>query len=454
MTSRLSRRSLLAATGASALLLPLLHQSRGFGAAPVFPKRVIFVVTGNGTIENSFWPTGGTGADLKLAAISSPLEAHKQKLIFPKGIDLRVWAENNPFGGNGDAHHCWGSVLTATTPATGDPPHDPGGPGLALASSQSIDQYIGQQLNKQKALPFPVLNVRAWGRDGSGYASLSWTGSKAPFSAESDPRKLFDSLFSGITMSAPDPALVRLRKKRQSVLDYVGASLDRQSKRLGTEDRQKIQLHLDAVRNIERQLEGGTVTSACKPPVLAATDFKAMENFPALIESEMDQIVMAMSCGLTRVSTLALGDGEDYNIFFPWLGIPHQGIEFPERHHHDISHRPGTDNTDKINCERWYISMVAKLMDKLAAVPEGDGTMLDNTLVFYMNSLNSGFSHTVLKVPVIIGAGANINIRTGGRVMELKNEAHNTLLAAVANAVDVPMDSWGDARFKGVLNLS
>jgi len=454
MKSRISRRSLLAATGASALLLPLLHQEQGFGATTTFPKRVIFVVTGNGTIEDSFWPTGSDGA-LTLAAISAPLEAHKQKLIFPKGIDLRVWAEDNPFGGNGDAHHCWGSVLTATTPATGDPPHDPGGPGLALASSQSIDQYIGQEFNKQKALPFPVLSVRAWGRDGSGYATLSWTGNKAPFSAESDPRKLFDSLFAGISKGAPDPALVRLRKKRQSVLDYVGQSLERQSQRLGTEDRQKIQLHLEAVRNIERQLEGGSVSSSCQPPTVdAGVDFGAIENFPTLIESEMDQIVAAMACGLTRVSTLALGDGEDYNIFFPWLGIPHQGIEFPERHHHDISHRPGVDNVDKINVERWYMSMLAKLFDKLAAVPEGDGTMLDNTVVMYMNSLNSGFSHTVLKVPVVVGAGANIAIKTGGRVIELKNEAHNTLLAAIANAVDVPMTAFGDPRFPGVLGLT
>lgn len=456
MTSRhLSRRSLLAATGASALLLPLLNQTRGLAATPAFPKRVIFVVTGNGTIENSFWPTGGIGADLKLAEITSPLEKHKQSLIFPKGVDLRVWAEENPFGGNGDSHHCWGSVLTGTKPATGDPPHDPGGPGLALASSQSIDQYIGQQLNKQKAMPFPVLSVRAFGRDGSGYSTLSWTGSKAPFSAESDPRKLFTSLFSGVSTGAPDPTLVRLRKKRQSVLDYVGKSLERQSQRLGTEDRQKVQLHLEAVRNIERQLEGGPVTSSCQPPTVpTGVDFKAMANFPALVDTEMDQIVAAMACGLTQVSTLALGDGEDYNIFFPFLDISQKGIEFPERHHHDISHRPGVNDHDKIVVEQWYLSQVAKLFDKLAAVPEGDGTMLDNTVVFYMNSLNSGFSHTVLKVPVVIGAGKNIAIRTGGRVMELKNEAHNTLLAAVANAVDVPMASFGDPRFPGVLNLA
>jgi len=166
----------------------LLTEELAFGADPVFPKRIIFVVTGNGTIENSFWPTG-TDGNLTLGEITSPLEAHKAKLLFPKGIDMRVWSEDNPFGGNGDAHHNFGAVLTATKLATGDPPHDPGGPGLALASSISIDQHIGRTFNAtaQTPLPFPVLSARAWGRDGTGYATLSWTGNRAPFSAESDP---------------------------------------------------------------------------------------------------------------------------------------------------------------------------------------------------------------------------------------------------------------------------
>src|SRR5882672_374356 len=250
--TRLSRRSLLAATGASGLLLPLLHETKSLGATPQIPKRIIFVVMGNGTIENSFWPTGSDG-NLTLGEITSPLEAHKAKLLFPRGIDMRVWAEQNPFGGNGDAHHNFGAVLTATKLATGDPPHDPGGPGLALASSISIDQFIGQEFNKQlmaagqAPLVFPVLSVRAWGRDGTGYATLSWTGNKAPVSAESDPRRLFTTLFAGRTptsSTAPDPAVVKLMKTRQSVLDYVGTALERQSKRFGTDDRLKVQVHL------------------------------------------------------------------------------------------------------------------------------------------------------------------------------------------------------------------
>jgi len=108
---------------------------------------------------------------------------------------------------------------------------------------------------------------------------------------------------------------------------------------------------------------------------------------------------------------------------------------------------------DKITTENWFHSKVARLLDNLAAVPEGTGTMLDNTVVLFLNSLNSGFGHTVLKMPIIVAAGANMGIKTG-RLLDLTAEAHNKLLAALANAVGVPMDGWGDARFTGVTNLA
>lgn len=458
--SRFSRRALLKATGASGLLVPLLNELPAFGQTPMYPKRVIFVVMGNGTIEDAFWPTPANGS-LTLPAITSPLEAWKSKLIFPKGVDMRVWAEDNPFGGNGDAHHNFGAVLTATRLATGDPPHDKGGPGLALASSISIDQHIGKTFNDQlvakgqQPLPFPSLNVRAWGRDGTGYATLSWTGSKAPVGAESDPRKLFTTLFQGRALggTGPDPAFVKLQKTRRSVLDYVAKSLDRQTKRLGTDDRHKVQLHLEAVRTIEKQLVVQPVVNGCMPPTVAQIDYKPIEVFPQLVDAEIDLITAAMACGLTRTATLAIGDGEDYDVYFPWLGIAQKGIEFPTRHKHDIAHRPGENNVDKINTEKWFHTKLARLLEKLAAVPEGTGTMLDNTVVLWMNSMNSGFGHTVLKLPMIVAAGANMGLRTG-RLVNLTAEAHNKVLAAVANAAGVPMDGWGDPRFTGVTNLT
>jgi len=461
MRHRLSRRSLLAATGASSLLLPLLHQEQSYGQAAAFPLRLVFLVMGNGTIEDAFWPTGAEG-NIVLPEICTPLEANKSKLVFLKGIDQRVWAEDNPFGGNGDAHHNWGCILTGTQIATGDPPHDPGGPGLALASSKSIDLHIGEALNAQAEAagqapsPFSALSVRCRGNTGSGRDTLSWSGDRAPYNAEGDPRKLFDTLFAGLTTDMPDPELVKLRKKRQSVLDYVGTALERQTTRLGTEDRHKVQLHLDAVRNIEKQLAGGPVSAACAPPTLEGDgfNFNADENLPTLVSTQMDLVTAALACGLTRVSTIALADANNYDLYFPFLPISQTGIEFPTRHHHDIAHRPGENNADHIKVEQWFMSQLASLIDKLSAVPEGDGTMFDNTVVMFMNTLNSGFSHTVLKVPTIVAAGANTGIRTGGRVMDLGSEAHNKLLCALANHVGVPMDSWGDARYPGALTLT
>ena len=461
MIRRLSRRSLLAATGASSLLVPLLHQEHGFAQTPAFPKRILFVVRGNGTIENSFWPTGADG-NLTLPEINSPLEAHKQKLLFPRGVDLRVWAEDNPFGGNGDAHHNWSAILTATRLATGDPPHDPGGPGLALASSKSIDLHLGEAFDAQAQaqgaarLPFQALSVRARGGTGSGRDTLSWSGNRAPYSAEGDPRKLFDSLFGGAPTDTPDPALVRLRKKRQSVLDTVGTALERQATRLGSEDRQKIEQHLASIRNIERQLAGGSVTTNCQRPTLAAPSFNytANQNLPELVDAQMELITQAMACGLTRVATLALADANNYDLFFPFLDIAQVGIEFPERHHHDIAHRPGANNADHIKVEQWFTSQFARLIDKLVAVPEGSGTLFDNTVVLWMNTLNSGFGHTVLNLPIIVAAGANTGIRTGGRLLTLNREPHNRLLAALANAAGVPLPSWGDARYPGITDLT
>src|SRR4051812_20173041 len=83
--------------------------------------------------------------------------------------------------------------------------------------------------------------------------------------------------------------------------------------------------------------------------------------------------------------------------------------------------------------------------ENLSAAREGSGTLLDNKVVLWLNSLNSGFGHTVLKLPTIVAAGANMGIRAG-RLLELGSEAHNKLLASLANAVGVPMDGWGDER--------
>lgn len=454
MTRLISRRSLLQATGASALALPLLNGRFSYGQETKFPKRIFFVVTSNGTIPEAFWPAA-QGSTLPLPEIVSPLEPYRDRLLFPRGVDMTVWTEDNPFGGNGDAHHNYGALLTGTVLATGDPPHDPGGPGLALASSQSLDMHLGQVLGQREALPFHNLNVRARGSDGSGSSCVSWAGDRAPVTSERDPEKLYQSLFAGYSSEEPDAEFLKLRKKRGSILDYVGKSLERKAQHLGVEDRHKIELHLDAVRGIERQLDARRDQVSCTIPLpVAAANYEAPELFPEYIDLQLDLMVQAMACDMSRVGTFVISDSSAYDTYFPFLDIVQEGIEFPTRHQHDIAHRPGENNRDKIEVEKWQMTKFRFLLDKLQAVPEGEGSMLDNTCIFWLNSMNNGFSHTVTSLPIVLAAGRNIPIRTGGRLMEFDGVPHNQLLAALANAMDVPMDGWGDSRFHGVLDLS
>lgn len=454
MTRRISRRSLLSAAGASVLAVPLLNERFSYAQEPSFPKRIFFVVTSNGTIPSAFWPTG-QGASMVLPEIVSPLETFKENLLFTSGVDMKVWTEDNPFGGNGDAHHNYGAILTGTVLATGDPPHDPGGPGLALASSKSIDIHMGEVIGERAGLPFYTLNVRARGADGNGSSCVSWSGDRAPVTSERDPEKLFETLFAGSAPAGPDPEFVKLRRKKQSILDYVGKSLERQSSHLGIEDRHKLQLHLEAVRGIERQLDALQTAPACEaPPGVNPVDWEAAETFPSYVDTQLDLMVAAMACDMTRVATFVISDSSAYDTYFPFLDIAQAGIEFPTRHQHDIAHRPGENNRDKIEVEKWHMTKFRHLLERLSTTPEGEGTMLDNTCIFWMNSMNDGFSHTVVNLPIIIACGANIPIRTGGRLMDFSGSPHNPLLASLANALDVPMDSWGDARFPGRLDLS
>lgn len=453
MNRKLSRRSLLAASGASALLLPLLSGERkSFAQQMAFPKRIFFVVTSNGTIENAFWPTG-QGTSMQLGEICSPLEAYKSKLLFPRGVDMTVWTDDNPFGGNGDAHHNYGAILTGTQLATGDPPHDPGGPGLALASSKSIDIHLGEVIGQRDALPFYTLNVRARGSDGSGSSAVSWSGDRAPVTSERNPEKLFETLFAGHTPEGPDPEFLKRRAKQASVLDYVGSALERQSATLGVEDRHKIQLHLEAVRTIERQLDTRPDIVRCEAPLVTPANYEQAELFPAYIDIQMDLMVAAMACDMTRVATFVISDSSAYDTYFPFLDIVQTGIEFPTRHQHDIAHRPGDNNRDKIAVEKWQMEKFAYLLSKLDSVPEGEGTMLDNTCILWLNSMNDGFSHTVRNLPIIVAAGDNMPVSTG-RLLDLNGMPHNQLLAGLANVMDVPMNAWGDARFPGALDLS
>jgi hypothetical protein len=224
------------------------------------------------------------------------------------------------------------------------------------------------------------------------------------------------------------------------VLDHVSANLTRFQTRLAGEDKQKLEAHLEAIRDIERRLDSGALLG-CSPLELPASfDEDSNDNFPQVVDLQSKLIARAFACDQTRVATLQWSrsvGGERMT----WLGIT--------RGHHDISH-DGDSNTDSLEqltqINVWYAEQFALLLDELAAVPEGGETMLDHCLVLWVNELGRGNSHSRDKMPFVMAGSANHYFQTN-RLLRYDEDSHSNLLVSLCNAMGVPTTTFGNPAY-------
>ncbi len=468
MNRRFSRRSLLAGLGASAGFLPLLHTTRGYGADPLFPKRLVVIAYPNGVIGDDYWPAGGEldfvineGENSPLA----PLAPHRDDILLLGGIDYRNQIEN----GGGAGHAALPFMFTGVG---GAPIDGTISDGVALsAGGPSVDQYIATQLQQQVMLPFHSLVLQPTRHEGLD-RYLSFSGStiggqpNAP-QPEYDPVSLFDSLFGGGLMEPA--AIAQLRAERGSVLDHVYGNLDRMQARLGTEDRMKLEAHMTSIRDLEQQLAaGGACAVPGAPPASDYETWLCNPNLPDIMKLQMDMLTIALSCDLTRVGSMLWCNSTNINVSFFWLGDEfsdpgeaddNAGFDAPFRHHHEIAHAEYRDETRrrmKNQVDQWFISQFAYLLQKLKETPEGDGTMLDNTAVVLANCQRTGGGHQIEDVPWIIGGSCGGYLRTGRLLRwaggtEGQGVPQNGVLAALCNAMGVPVEHYGDPEYGGEL---
>ena len=200
-------------------------------------------------------------------------------------------------------------------------------------------------------------------------------------------------------------------------------------------DKAKISAHLDAIREIEKRNDLAMPT--CEPPVQEyGLDFNSNDNFPAVSRLMIDQMVMSLACDLTRVASLQWSRSVSQTQF-GWVGAGR---------HHDLSHLGDEDGTmisEITAINQWYAEEVKYLLDAMAAVPEGDGTLLDNSIVVWGNELSRGNSHGNNPVPFVTFGGGCGALQTG-RYLTYDREPHNRLLVALAQAMDVDMQSFGN----------
>ena len=432
MKSKLDRRSFLrgAAAGSALLTLPFLRTLEAKGETTGFPKRFIVFFSANGTVHENWAPTGSE-TDFTLSPILQPLAPFKDKLLIVDNVDM-VSSNSGP----GDGHQRgMGHMLTATELLPGDFKGGGENTSSGWAGGISVDQRIAQHMGVESLdLGVQVKSKNIWTR-------MSYDGADMPRDPNEDPYAVYDKIFGNLTT---DPAeLEKIRLQRQSVLDYVKDDIAKLESRISAQDRPKLDAHLAAVQSVEKKLDPkGQLGAFCSPVDLGGKiDPFAGENFPAIGELMTDLAVLALACDYTRVVGLQWSKSVS-NTQFSWLNIP-EG-------HHDLSHE-GNDNTaalDKITkINIWYAERFAYLLERLSSIPEGDGTLLDNTVVLWCNELGRGNSHTRRMVPWVMAGSGGGYFKTGRYLNFPEKTPHNKLHVSLCNAFGIETDTFGNPDF-------
>ncbi|MCC7535360.1 MAG: DUF1552 domain-containing protein [Deltaproteobacteria bacterium] len=432
----MSRRAFVGgALAAGAVSIPLLRSIGTRAQDTTFPKRLVVFFSANGTAHENWVPNGGE-TDFELSRILAPLEAFKSKLLILDGVDMAS-SDHGP----GDGHQRgMGHMLTGTELLEGDEFEGGNGELVGWGGGISVDQFVANAVGGDTRFRSLELGVDPGGANI--WTRMCYRDSNQPVPPEGDPRAVFDRVFSDLSTEDRDAA-ERRRQQRRSVLDFVRADLGRMSSRLPREDRPKLDAHLTAIRDLETRLQAPLgVGAACTLPTPPGGELDpgANDDYPAVGRAQMDLLVMSLACDLTRVASLQWSKSVS-NTTFSWLDIP-EG-------HHDLSHE-GDSNGDAIEkitrINVWYSEQLAYLLGRMQEIPEGEGTLLDNSLVLWCNELGRGNSHSRNRIPWVLAGGAGGYFRMG-RFLEYDSAPHNDLLVSVCNAMGVETDSFGNPAY-------
>jgi hypothetical protein len=440
-----SRRQLLKALGVGAAVSPLIPALDGWAQGNGAPKRLLLLFTPDGIVPEQWWPTGSeTAWNFPAGGICEPLNRHKADMIFFKDIPRFN-------GGSGGAHeHAMGGLWTGNSISANQ--------GMA----PSVDQIIAQKLGKQtdfQSLQFGVLPYFNSGDANAKAASVNsymiYSGPKARVPAEGDPYKMFDRIFGGGFMApsaggmpgAPNPMMDRIRKDKQSIIDYVTGEIGDVKLRIGKEDGDKINAHLETVRDIERRLMGGggggVVSASCAPGTKPGMlDLNANASHIPLMPIVNKMVAAAFACDRTRIASLQYSRGFS-NTIHDWVGA--------KATHHTLSH--GTQNAGVLaKIQNWYMGHIAQLVDELKKVQEGGKPMLDNMLVVYGNEVYLGWTHGVSPEPTFWMGKLGGVVKSTNRFIDAGGKYDwNQMLTTIARAMGVTVDKVGDLGAPGII---
>jgi hypothetical protein len=443
LNQTLPRRTFLRGLGAT-MALPLLDSMRPVTgmAASTPPIRLGYVYTPNGIVgacdkspRPFMWTPKTTGANFEFSPTMKALEPYRHELNVFSGL-AQVTGRAL---GDGPGDH---ARATATF-LTGVHPFKTGGADFRLGIS--ADQIAAKEFGKYTQLSSLELGLEPQplaGNCDSGYTcaymSMSWRGANSPLPAEINPRIVFERLFGDGESTDPQVRAARLANQK-SVLDYVSDSLSRLQRRLGGGDRTKIEEYLDSVRDIERRIALAEAQSQTLDVPFIDRPGAVPDDYAQYSKLMIDMMVVAWQTDMTRVASFMLGrDGS--NRAYREIGISDG--------HHSISHHQGdAERLDKlIKIDELHVALFAHLLKRLKETPDGDGTLLDHSLVVFGSSISESNIHTHDDLPIVLAGTAGGRVQGNRHLVYPKETPLNNLFLSMFDLAGVPqVDGFGDS---------
>jgi hypothetical protein len=432
------RRTFLQGVGVL-MALPWLESIPSFGApaaavsdaagatAAAFPQRFSVLFMGNG-ISPPSWSATGNGADMQLGKTLKVLEPLKGKINVINGLFNKVGR------GNGIHPAQTGNLLTGV----------PISKGARIHSGVSMDQVLANQIGQDTRLPSMVLaceqplNGYHESNFSCAYSShVSWQSPDSPMPNELYPSLAFDSLFEN-----------RGNLRNISVLDRVMERAQSLSRQVSASDKAKLDEYLTSVREVERGIERTRVDKSKAEDRAKATGQPAItmkrpenglpEDFRDHAKLMCDIIALAFQTDKTRVASLLLARDLS-TLYYPFLGV--------KSGHHDASHQENGDGYESIS--RMHLGMFAYLAQKLDAMPEGDGTVLDHSCLMFLSNMWSGHNHDNTKVPMVLAGGLGGTLKTGRTLDYIdagdENRQLCSLYLGIMDRMGVKLEYFGDS---------
>jgi uncharacterized protein DUF1552 len=433
----LHRRTFLRGMGAAIALPALDAMTPAFASAATraaaAPRRLAFMYVPNG-VTMLDWTPKTAGSSFEFTRILKPLEAFRDDTLVLTGLSHKNGAALGD--GPGDHARAGASYLTGVHPRKTA--------GADIQNGISVDQIAAQHLAGQARFPSIELGCddsRTVGNCDSGYScaytnSLAWRGPATPMPPETNPRLVFERLFGDIDTSVSPETRARRLVHRRSILDLVTQRTTQLMADLGPSDKRKLDEYLSSIREIEvRIVKAEQDMTGLTPTIDKPTGVPVL--YADYVNLMCDLQLVAFQTDSTRVVTMMMGR-EGSMRTYPEIGVA-------DPHHPLTHHRNNPEWIEKVTeINALHMELFAGFVKKLKATPDGDGTLLDHTLLVYGSGLSDGNRHTHNDLPVVVVGGGG-DLRLGRHVVYPKDTPMTNFYLTLLDRMGVHEETIGDS---------